>query len=346
MKARSTLFAALSIRPHTVSELAKKLPFSKHTIYKALGSLSDDKLIRKRRERGSTVVQVSEDYAAQKLREVYIKSLSRGIDPGRLTMRSTISVWKELAEPRSLEDIRRNTGLSLPSVRKIVGFLVDSGLAICEKRKPMIVVRNEKHRLNGLLGQLAWEERTSEKVYYQGRVPFERLLRTPDEIERLLFEGIDSSLAIEGTGFHVRGEGKLRVLESVDEEPGPEELFLRDIGTPEGVEDFCLLLMGSGRLDNDRLLELARERKLVNTVGCYLDILRGLGVDLEIGEGFGRSASEPRAVFLREERKYGKGGWEGRYEGRWNLDLYLDLGAIEHGVRSHGLPRTAGSSQE
>lgn len=340
MMARSALFTTLSIRPHTISELVEKLPYSRHTIYRALGSLSDDRLISKRREKGATVVQVSEDYASQKLREIHIKSLCHGIDPGRLTSRSTMAVWKELAGPATLEDIGRATGLSLQSVRKIVGFLVDSGLAIFEKRKPMIVIRKE-HVLNGLLGQLEGEERTREKAYYRGSVPFERLLRTPEEIERILFEGIDSSLAVRGTGFEVRGEGKLRVLESVDEELGPEELFLREVLTPEGVEDFCPLLIASGKLDSDRLLELARERGQVNVVGCYLDILRDLGVDIE---GFA-PASEPRTIFLRGERKYGKGGWESEYERKWNVDLYLDLGAIRHGVRSHGLPRAAGRSE-
>lgn len=150
------------------------------------------------------------------------------------------------------------------------------------------------------------------------------------------------------TGFHVRGEGKLCVLDSLEEDLEMEELFLRDIRTPEGVEDFCLLPIASGRLDYGRLLELAKEKDLVNAVGCYLDILSDTGVtpDKAEIEEIRKNLSKRKSVFLREERKYGKSGWEGRYEGKWNVDLYLDIGAIRHGVRSHGLPRAAGRSQE
>jgi len=349
MTARSNLYATLSLRAHTVSELVARLPYSKHTIYKALGALANDKLIRRRRENGRTVAEIADNYTAQKLREIHIKSLSHGIDPGKLTRRSTLDVWKRLTEPRSLEELQRSTGLSYPWVRKIARFLVDSDLAVYKKRKPMIIALNGKHELNMLLRRFVpQEERKREKVYYSGSVPFERLVRTPGESERILYEGIDSPLTIRNTGFHVKGEGKLCVLESVEEEIGPEDLFLRDIRTPEGVEDFCLLLIASGRLDYGRLLELAKEKDLVNVVGCYLDILSDIGVALDeaVIREFRKNLSRRKSVLLREERKYGKGGWEGRYEGKWNLDLYLDIGAIRHGVRSHGLPRTAGRSQE
>ncbi len=348
MTARSTLYATLSIRPHAVRELVAKLPYSKHTIYKALGALANDKLIRRRKENGRTVAEISDNYTAQKLREIHIKSLSHGIDPGKLTRRSTIDVWKRLTEPRSLEELQRSTGLSYPWVRKIARFLVDSNLAVYRKRKPMIIALNENHELNLLLRRfVSQEERKREKVYYSGSVPFERLVRTPPEIERILYEGIDSPLTIRNTGFHIRGEGKLCVLESVKEEIGPEELFLRDVRTPEGVEDFCLLLIASGRLDYGRLFELAKEKVLVNVVGCYLDILSDIGVALDeavIGE-FRKNLSKRKSVLLKEERKYGKGGWESGYEKRWNVDLYLDMGAIRHGVRSHGLPRATNRSE-
>ncbi|MFQ6128737.1 MAG: hypothetical protein ACE5QW_07540 [Thermoplasmata archaeon] len=337
MTARSTVFAALSIRPHRASELATKLAYSKHTIYKALESLADDKLIRKRKENGKTVAEVSDDYAAQKLREIYIKSLSHGIDPGKLTGKSTIAVWKRLTRPRSLRGLQRSTGFSYPWVRKIARFLVDSNLAVYKKRKPMIVGLNETHELNKLLGQYAIKgEKKPERVYYWGTTPFERLIRTPAEIERILYEKIDSSLAIKGTGFMIRGEGKLTVLESVDKELELEELFLREIQTSEGVEDFCIRLIASGKLDYERLLDIAKERNLVNVVGCYFDILNDIRklVDSEVVSRFQRNLSRRDVVFLKAERRYGKNGWEERYEEKWNVDLYLDLGAIRHGVRS------------
>jgi hypothetical protein len=95
-------------------------------------------------------------------------------------------------------------------------------------------------------------------------------------------------------------------------------------------------MVASGRLDYRRLLDLARERDMVSIVGCYLDILNGIQgmVDPEVIGDFEARRSGKRLRFLPGESAYGKGGWEGEYEEKWNLDLYLDLGAIRHGVRS------------
>jgi hypothetical protein len=51
-------------------------------------------------------------------------------------------------------------------------------------------------------------------------------------------------------------------------------------------------------------------------------------------EKFSNKISEKTVVFLKDEKRYGKSGWEKKYEKKWNIDLYLDIGAIEHGVRS------------
>ncbi|MFQ6107879.1 MAG: MarR family transcriptional regulator [Thermoplasmata archaeon] len=340
MNAESSVFAVLSIKPHSPKELSAKLPYSKHAVQKALGALVKNGLVTRRKEDGRTVAEISDNYRAQKLREIYIKSLSHGIDPERLTRESTVRVWKQLAEARSLRDLQKRTGLSYPWVRDVLEFLVDSGLASYVRRKPVIAALDPGHELNALLRQLLLREDEKRKVYYSGSVPFERLVRGPSEIERILYERIDSPLAIRKTGFQIRGEGKLIILESVEDESGLEDLFLREIQTPEGAEDFCVFLISSGKLDYGRLLSMAREKGIVNAVGCYLDILRSCGMSIgeEVLEGFRRNLSRRRSVFLKDERSHGKGGWEGEYEERWNVDLYLDIGAIRHGVRSYGLP--------
>ncbi len=326
----------LSIRPHKTKELIDKLPYAEHTIYKALKRLADGRLIEKRRQNRDVVVEISADYATQKLREVHIKALTYGIDPEMLMRDSTLAVWKKLVVPRTLKELQRKTGYSYPWVNSVVRFLTSSNLAVYNKRKPVVAVLNEEHVLNALLRQYLSRKRKPRTIYYAGTLPFERLIRTPAEIERLLYERVDSGLTIKNTGFVIRGEGKLTLVESVEEEMGPEELFLHDIGTVEGVEDFCIRLVASGELDYTKLFDLAKEKDMVNVIGCYLDILNDIKgmVNPEAIKEFQRNVSKRKVVFLKEERRYGKGGWEHKYERKWNVDLYLDLGAIRHGARS------------
>jgi hypothetical protein len=68
-----------------------------------------------------------------------------------------------------------------------------------------------------------------------------------------------------------------------------------------------------------------------------LDLLSDLNPDLVAKSDAERflpfiSSGDP-PVFLESEKEFGKEGWEKPYENRWNVDLYLDLGAIEHGIR-------------
>jgi hypothetical protein len=267
---------------------------------------------------------------------IYIKSLSYGVDPEVLLRDSSLDVWKQLATPRRLKELQRSTNLSYLWTRNIVQFLVDSNLAVYKKRKPVIAVLNKEHELNVLLRQYTEKKRSVKKIYYEGTIPFERLIKTPEEIEEILYQKIDGGLAIKDSGFIVRGEDKLILLESVERELKLEELFLREILTVEGVEDFCIRIIASGGLDYERLLSLAKQKDMANVVGCYFDILNGIKkiVASEVIEEFQNNLSKRRSVFLKDERRYGKGGWEDKYEKKWNVDIFLDLGAIRHGVRS------------
>lgn len=336
MNAKSAVFATLSIRPHKINELIDKLPYSKHTIYTALQSLAEEGSITKRKEKGRVIAETSKDYETQKMREIYIKTLSYGIDPEILLRDSTLKIWKQLLKSRTLKDLQRITGFSYLWVRNIVKFLVDSKLAVYEKQKPLIAILKNEHELNLLLIQFTRKKRPSKRLFYEGTVPFEKLIKTPSEIEKILYQKIDSSLAIKDTGFVIRGEDKISLVESVESELTVEKLFLREIMSPEGVEDFCIRLVAQGKLDYDKLLKLAKEKDMVNTVGCYLDILNGIKkmVALRFIKEFEKHLTKRKTTFLKEERRYGKGGWEGKYEEKWNVDLYLDIGAIRHGVRS------------
>ena len=89
-------------------------------------------------------------------------------------------------------------------------------------------------------------------------------------------------------------------------------------------------------MDLDKLLRLSIEREMGSVVGCYLDILNGIEdlVSEDLINKFQEQLPKKRITFLEEEKTYGKSGWEDRYEDKWNVNLYLDIDAIKHGVRS------------
>lgn len=338
MNARSAVFAVLSIKPHKISELIEKLPYSHHTIYKTLELLAEEGLVTKRKEKGKVVVETSKNYNIQKLKEIYIKALTYGIDPEILLRKSSLIIWGQLEKPKTLKELQNKTGLSYPWVRNVVIFLVNSNLAKLKKRKPIIVILNSQHELNILIKKYTEkkDDKDSNRIYYESTIPFEKLIKTPTDIEEILYKKIDGSLTIKDTGLTIRGKDKLSVVESVEQTLSPERFFLKEIKTLEGVEDFCIRLIASKKLNYDRLLYLAKEMDLINIVGCYLNIINDLKkiVGSAVIEKFQKNISKRKFIFLKSEKKYGKGGWEDKYEGKWNVDLYLDLGTIRHGVRS------------
>lgn len=337
MNAQSAVFSLVSIQPHAIRDMIKRFPYSSKTVYRAVEELGKEGMVVKSQREGKTTVSVSDGYRPQKLREIYVQSLSFGIDPEALLRTSTMAVWKAIDTPKTLEDIRQETGLSERWIRKTLKTLARHGLARYEKRRPIVAVRDESHTLNRLLKAFKEERRGGEAFYYSGTSPFEEIVTTPEEIERILYHQIKGSLTVKDTGFLVRGEDeKLTVLESVEKEPTIEEMFLMKLNTPEGVEDACIRIVASRKLDYQRLLLLAKERYMVNVVGCYLEILNDIKelIEPEVIKDFEKHKSKRRRMFLTEEKRYGKGGWEEEYERKWNLDLYIDLGTIRHGIRS------------
>ena len=163
-------------------------------------------------------------------------------------------------------------------------------------------------------------------------------METPEQVEKILYQQIDESLTVKDTGFLIKGDSeRIIILESVDRELSYEEIFLKKLFTTEGAEEYCILMIKQGLLDYEKLISLAEEQKVMNIVGCYLDILNSVDeqmVHSSIIERFLKYKSKYKKTFLSQEKEYGKHGWEKPFEKQWNLDLYLDLGAIKHGVRS------------
>jgi len=335
MKARAAILSLISIRPHTIQEVGRKLPFSIRTVYRYVEELIDDGIIVKRGRGKGTVLEISDGYIPQKLKEIYIQSLTHGLDPEVLMRESTQKILEALKEPKMVSSIQEETSLSRRWILVILKDLERGGLINYRKRKPIEAELNDEHPLNKSLEEFYGPNEKEDDVYISGTRPFEEIFGTPTELERTLFNRIDQDLVIKDTGFMIRGEGgRLTILESIEEGEGLEGVFLRKLMTTEGAEDLCIDIIHQKRLDYNRVLELARKKGIVNIVGCYLDIINDIKeiVPLEVIRNFQEEVSDKRMVFLPHEREYGKSGWEETFEERWNVDLYLDLSSVKHGV--------------
>jgi len=338
MKIKSAIFSLVCIKPQTIHDIVERLPYSQDSIYNVIEDMLRDGKIVKIKTKGKTWIDIPKDYDNQKLKEFFIKSLSYGVDPDILLRKNTLAVLKSLDSLNNVDDLAQKTNLSEKSVRKFLRLFSDYELVKFERRKPIIAIKVKDHPLNLLLDSILKEKDVDHTIYASGSTPFEEIITTPNEIEKILYEKIDDSLTIKRTGFMVKGrKNKIAILESVVTKQTPEEFFISKFMTTEGVEDVCIKILSSKNINYDALLNLAIDKNLVNVIGCYLDIISNISKRI-IPEGvvkkFLNSISDKKYVLLKDEVKYGKSGWEEKYEKKWNVDLYLDIGAIEHGVRA------------
>ncbi len=337
MNIKSAIFGLVCVKPHTINNIVKRLPYSSDSIYNAVEEMLKEEKIVKIKTDGEMRLDIPKNYKDQKRKELFIKSLSYGIDPEILLRENILLTWKALDASNNVKELTKKTKLSEKSVRKYLKFFADSELVKFEKKKPLIAVKVNGHPFVSLLNSMIKEPNTTERVYSTGSNPFEEIITTPDEIERILYEKIDDNLTIKKTGFIVKGKrDKIAVLESVTTKQTPEEIFLNKLMIPEGVEDLCIKILADKKINFDKLLTLAIKKNLINQVGCYLNILNNINKQLvlyEIIRKFQEHISNKKYVFLKDEMRYGKSGWEKKYEKKWNVDLYLDIGAIKHGAR-------------
>ncbi|ODS39749.1 hypothetical protein BEH94_04510 [Candidatus Altiarchaeales archaeon WOR_SM1_SCG] len=337
MNAKSAVFAAVSIAPQSIRSLKNKLQYAPSTIYEASENLVQEGLAVTRRELGKVIVDVASTYRARKLREIYLKSLIHGVDPCELMKKNTLLVRSKLEE-KNIKNIMKATALSYHTVNAVLKALAEWNMINVISRRPLTVEINQTHPVNKLLDEYIGQKTESKgtDVFYKGTIPFTRIISTPSEVERILYEKIREGISIKNTGFLMRGKEDLNIVESVEKKINIEDFFLNGITTTEGAEDFCIQVIASKKLNYDKLLDKSKKKSMANVVGCYLNIIRDINpeiVDNKIIEKFFNIASKKRKTFLKKEEKYGKEGWEDNYEKKWNVDLYLDIGAIKHGIR-------------
>lgn len=337
MNIKSAVFGLISIKPQTINTVVNRLPYSKLSIYNAIESMLKNKELIKSKIDGEIKLDIPKDYNHQKKQDFYIKSLSYGVDPEILLRKNSKKLWNALDYVNTISDLSKEINLSEKSIRKIIHRFSDFGLIYFKKKKPLIVKKVENHPLNKLLNAMMKPMEIYDTVYSSGSTPFEEIVATPDEIENILYDKIDNSFTVKKTGFIVKGKDeKIAVLESIPKKLSIEEMFLKKIFTPEGAEDICIKLIASNKINYEKLLEYSIKNELVNAIGCYLDLINNINNRLipnEVIEKFYKNITNKKATFLKQEKKYGKTGWENKYEEKWNVNLYLDLGAIKHGVR-------------
>lgn len=338
MNIKSAVLGLVCVKPQAINSVIKRLPYSPDSIYNAIEDMLNDGKIVKIKANGEIRLDIPKGYRNQKLKEFFIRSLSYGADPEFLLRENTFLVWRTLDFYNNVNDLSQKTKLSEKSVRKFLKVLSEYGLVKFEKRKPIIAVKVKEHPLNMLLDTMSKETDTNDRIYTPGSTPFEEIITTPNEIEKIIYDKIDASLTIKRTGFMVKGrKDKIAILESVATKQTLEEIFINKSMTPEGVEDICIKILAYKNINYATMLQLAIKKNLVNQIGCYLDIINDVkkgSVPDEIIKKFHKNISNRKYIFLKDEVKYGKSGWEEKYEKKWNVDLYLDIGAIEHGVRA------------
>lgn len=338
MNIKSAIYGLISIKPQPVYRVVNRLPYSKESIYNAIEKMRYQGELIKTRINGEYNLDIPKDYAHQKKREFFIKALSYGMDPEILLRKSSKRVWDALDHNKRIDSLSKTTNFSERTVFKILHLFHDYGLIKFLSNRPLIIKKINGHPINIFLKDLIKTNEISEKLYSPGSIPYEEIIATPDEIENILYKKIDNSLTVRKTGFLLRGEGrKIAVIESIPRKLSIEGIFLRKILTPDGVEDSCIRLIASKKINFEKLLRFSLKKNIVNLVGCYLNIINDINPSLvseEIIENFYRNISNKKIMFLKYDKKYGKMGWERKYENKWNVDLYLDLGAVKHGVRS------------
>lgn len=336
MNARTSVLALLAVEPRSISEVARRLPYSSHTIYKAIEALKASGLIEKRRDGKGIEVRLASNYGPSIVGRLVLKSLSHGVDPEETLRPNTIEVWGQLTEPRTLEELEAGSGLSYHRVHRSLGALLSLGVVKKLSRRPLTLSRVEDHPLGELLDGLLDEPRMEGTSLASSTAPVNVHFLPPGSLERVLHDGSAKGFYITGADFQTLGDGRVDIYLSSSEGSSLEDFFLRLLERPEGVEDLCPQIVASGQLDYERLVDLALEKRLANVVGVYLDVLGQIGLDVPEWalDTLRDNVSSSTPVFPGWEERLPEEERREELEEAWCVDLRLDLGALAHGVRA------------
>lgn len=338
MDAETAAFTAIALQGQERADLPKKLRgYSKSSIYRALNLLEEKNLV----ETNGKIVTVATNSEAQRLRRIHILAITHGIDPGRLLRESYLEVWGAIGGPVTLKELMEKTGFSYPTVREIVNFFRRSDLVDENRLKPLEVEKNS-HPLNQALHSHLEEPIPPVELPYPGRLPSRRLAGTPETTESLLYDELERGISLgekDWSWSYGTGEESIDIA-SVLQNLSQEEVFLDQLKTADGAQEFCLHMLVAWELDFDRLLDLSKKQDSVNQVGCWLDLVRRFAPDLvekNTVEKFFQNRSEKARSFPETARAVGRElelEWVEQYEDRWNLRLRFSIAAFAQEVKN------------
>ena len=336
MNARTSVLALLAVEPRSISEVVRRLPYSSHTIYKAVEILKASRLIEKRRDGKGIEVRLASDYGPTIIGRLVLKSISHGVDPEETLRPATIEVWGQLTERRTLEELEAGSGLSYHRVHRALQTLLSLGVVRKLSRRPLTISRVEDHPLGELLDGLIDDPQVEVTSLASSTSPVNVHFLPPGSLERILRDGPEKGFYITGADFQTKGDGRIDIYLSSSEGSSLEDFFLRLLGTPEGVEDLCPQIVASGQLDYERLVDLTIEKRLANVVGVYLDVLGQTGLDVPewVLDALRVNVSSSTPVFPGWEDRLPEEERRDELEEEWSVDLRLDLSALAHGVRA------------
>jgi len=146
--------------------------------------------------------------------------------------------------------------------------------------------------------------------------------------------------AVGTTGTVYLGLGRPTVLYPLSDDKPLEDAFIDRMMTADGAEDLCIRMLASDGLDYGRLIDVAEGRGVLNVLGCYLDVLERLRpgtVPVHVMDGIMDRFKNGRFKLIHfhaSDIGLPVPDWLSRLGHKWNVDIHLDIGAMEHTVRS------------
>ncbi len=340
MNIKSALYSMLAIRPTPLKEVVNRLTYAEKTVYNAVEQMvSNGDLLSERRHDGVVIISIPQDYYHQQLKKIHMLLLTQGINPKPLLSNTCQQIWKHITSQKiTAEHIAEKTGFTMITVCKYLHLLSNANAVKIIHKKPLSI-QKESSELTCLLDEIITTDKITQKntIHIAGSRPFDEEFPSPKELQKKLYDNPHQSMSITDTGFQLKGKGRHVIYESTPDNADLEQIFLSSLKTIDGVEDRCLFFLNSKKMNTNQLLAYSKQQNMVNITGCYLNIIHDISsslVDKKTIEMFFRQVNKKTAIFLKQLKKYGKQGWEKPYEKKWNVDLYLDLGAIRHGVRA------------
>lgn len=335
MDAKHEIIIRVAIGPIDIKTLIQTTGSTAKAIYKAVASLYKQKLIIKISRKKTTTIALNSSYKASKTAELYFTAFIHGIDPKIFDCRSFNQIWQCLNQHQqmSIKKCQIQTNYHYQTIHQIFKTLKNTKLVKIIREKPLIISLTD-HPVNHRLREL-YQPEQHETITTEGYPIVKDTYATPETIRKYLHEKHGSAY-VHGTNSTLPQQGFLEILHSTPIVT-PEHVFIGSLHTSYGVEETCILLLKTGRLDMKKLLRISKQKNDVNIVGCYLNIIHSLAFQLvskkTVDQFYQEKKEDKKKIWLKSEKPYGKEEWSKPYEKKWNLDIYIDIGAIRHTLR-------------